>query len=140
LDKVYDFLYQAEDIPKDKLMNNMDELNEDFTESALQFKKQKTKIRDVEVKIPEMIIPPALSMPYNHLKMMVFQECEKYNSLLLGLKERLRLLIKCLDGETLLNSTMESEFRDLIKDVTPPKWLQMSYPSSGSLPGFLVDL
>ena len=40
----------------------------------------------------------------------------------------------------MLDYATESEFRDLIRDVTPPKWLAMSFPSSPTLPGFLIDL
>ena len=52
----------------------------------------------------------------------------------------MRNLIKCLDGETLLDSTTEREFNDICMDRTPPKWLSISFPSSDILPNFLIDL
>ena len=52
----------------------------------------------------------------------------------------MKKLIKCLDGETLLDSKTESEFSDIIMDKTPPQWLAMSFPGSEILPNYLVDL
>jgi dynein heavy chain len=72
--------------------------------------------------------------------MMLYQETLKYNTLLRTIKNRLTNLTKCLDGETLLDSTTESEFKDLIQDKTPPKWLAMSYPSSDNLPDYMINL
>lgn len=87
---------------------------DDQTESAQMFKKQKLKILEVEVKIPDLIPEIVLSEKYDHKKMMFYQECLKYNTLIQSLKNKIRNLIKCLDGETLLDITTENEFNDLV--------------------------
>ena len=123
-------------------MGGQDQSN---TEHAGRFKRCKIKLRDVEVKLPDLINEELLARKFpgvyeDCISTMMHQEVQKYNTLIQQLQLAVKTLIRCLDGETSMDGEMEEEFRAVVCDKTPLKWLSLSYPSSRILPNFLDNL
>ena len=97
------------------------------------------------MKLPDLISEELLDEKFKKrfedcISNMMHQEVKKYNSFINQLQMQLRLLIRCLDGETVMDDEMEEEFKAIICEKTPLKWLSQSYPASTILPNFLNDL
>mmetsp|Transcript_12587 Transcript_12587/g.19604 ORF Transcript_12587/g.19604 Transcript_12587/m.19604 type:complete len:90 (+) Transcript_12587:5242-5511(+) len=49
-------------------------------------------------------------------------------------------LQQSLDGETILDPELETVLQNILIDQTPESWLLKSFPSSLSLPSFIMNL
>ena len=94
------------------------------------------------MKLPDLISEELLAEKFKRvyedcISTMMHQEVQKYNTLIQQLQVQVKTLIRCLDGETIMDDEMEEEFSAVICDKTPLKWLSLSYPASRVLPNFL---
>ena len=81
--------------------------------SASAFKRHKTKLTDVENKIPDPIDTRLLEKNFKityegSISIMIRGEVTKYNNLVSHLKSQVSILLQCLDGETLFDAGMEA--------------------------------
>lgn len=87
-------------------------------------KRQRTKINDVAVKVPDLLPTDGLRRErLSCLEALILQEVEKYNNLLVWIQRRCQLLLACLDAEEELPDDLSEELHDFIMcDLTPPQW------------------
>jgi len=142
LRKIYEYQFEHDYQTEHIALGGQDQSN---VEHAARFKRCKIKLRDVEVKLPDLINEELLARKFKRvyedcLSTMMHQEVERYNTLIQQLQVQVKTLIRCLDGETIMDDEMEEEFRAVVCDKTPLKWLSLSYPSSRILPNFLDNL
>lgn len=109
-------------------------------------KRLKTKVLDVESKLPDPIPVDApngqfrLPASTDGIVMAIHQEAQRYNSLIKVLQERTAYLTQCLLGETIMDPEAEQELQLVACDQTPPQWLAHSYPGSKNLPTYVRNL
>lgn len=116
-----------------------------MSDSAARFRRQKTKLGDLDAKIPELIeLRPLVEFfPVTHVdcvSLLMHAEVAKYNNLLTYLKDQVIILQGCLDGETVFEPGLERTLLSILIDETPAEWLWRSFPSSVALPAFLANL
>ena len=104
-------------------------------DSASRFRRQMTKLRDVEAKIPDYIELRLLNefFPIIHsdcISLLMHAEVAKYNNLIKYLRDQVFILQGCLDGESVFEASLETMLNSILVDETPSDWLLMSYPSS----------
>lgn len=118
----------------------------DIRDSAAQFRRQKTKLLDIEARLPDLIDTKVLTeyFPIIHsdcISLLINAEVTKYNNLLKYLKAQVEVLQGCLDGDTTQGGpALEQTMKCILIDETPTDWLLKSFPSSQSLPSFLGNL
>jgi dynein heavy chain, axonemal len=105
----------------------------------------KSKLQDVEAKLPGNISSASLltlSARSSTVGMIsfVYQEAQKYNTLVQALEGRVWALQQHLRGELVMEEEARQELEGIICDKTPVRWLVHSYPASQSLSGFLRNL
>ena len=114
-------------------------------QSVGQFKRYKTKVSDVEAKIPELLPTSQLETHFvasykDSIAIMMNREVSAYNTLIRLLRAQASLLQQSLDGATVFDQDMEEVLHCVLVDKTPPSWLKNSYPSSQSLLVYLSNL
>uniref|UniRef100_A0A7N8XYV6 Dynein axonemal heavy chain 11 n=1 Tax=Mastacembelus armatus TaxID=205130 RepID=A0A7N8XYV6_9TELE len=105
--------------------------------------KVKSVIEDLFEKLPEeynmaeMVTKATERSPYS---LVCFQECERMNLLLAGIRKSLNELDLGLKGELTISSSMETLQSALFSDSVPDSWARLAYPSTKSLGLWFNDL
>jgi hypothetical protein len=109
---------------------------------AASAKRQRTKINDVLVKVPDLLPDDELGEQRpSCFAALLRQEIERYNHLLHWIQQRCQHILSCLEAEEALPDDVSVELFDYIMcDRTPTQWQVNSYPCLSSLPAYLSDL
>ncbi|ERE69467.1 dynein heavy chain 17, axonemal [Cricetulus griseus] len=90
-----------------------------------------------EFNIPELMAKVEERTPYI---VVVFQECERMNTLTREIQRSLRELHLGLQGELTMTTEMENLQNALYLDVVPEPWARRAYPSTAGLAVWFLDL
>lgn len=122
------------------IMGDHEETAQDRQAAAA--KRQRTKIHDVLVKVPDLLPDDEFGPERRScLAALLRQETERYNHLLRWIPSRCQYVLSCLAAEEALPDDVRIELFDYIMcDRTPPMWRANSYPCLSSLPAYLSDL
>jgi dynein heavy chain len=98
---------------------------------------------DIEEKVPAQI---DLELTKNMMKgdesplnIVLFQEIERYNSLLILIKVAVVDVQKGIKGTTVMSSELEETFQCMLNSIVPPSWKKV-YPSMKPLASWVLDL
>jgi hypothetical protein len=117
----------------------------DGAEPNQQFKRIKTKLSDVENKIPDLIDSAELERKFtvsyhDSIAIMITREVKRYNGLILYIGQQIASIQGGLDGEHFLDPELEEVYQAIMQDRTPSIWILNAYPGSHHLPDFMANL
>merc|ERR1712127_682784 len=98
---------------------------------------------DIEEKVPEPIDLEATKKQMkgeaSPLNIVLFQEIERYNVLLIQIKEAVIDVQKGIKGLVVMSAELEATYQCMLASIVPPSWKKI-YPSMKPLAAWVLDL
>ncbi len=94
---------------------------------------------DIE-KAPPSVFTPDSQGRLNSLTTVLQQEVDRYNKLLVVIKNSLNNLKKAIKGFVVMNEQLEKMYTSFMNNQVPGMWSNVSYPSMKTLGSWIKDL